>query len=143
MTDKMELAKQFMEKAHFGQQRWDGRPYSTHPAKVVEILENMNIGSIDILCAGYLHDVLEDTIIPRKDIRDKFGEEVADLVDELTFKKGSDEYYWMKCSILSPEAKLIKIADILANMGDKGKKSEHFLTKRTKALEILLRWTLK
>lgn len=140
---KLLLARVFMQEAHKGQTRWDGSSYESHPIKVVEILQNMGFGVIDILCAGYLHDLLEDTLISQKDIEERFGQEVAGYVKELTFKKGSDEYYWLKCSELSPNAKVIKIADILANLGDKGRKSEHFVRKRVRALEILLKDTLK
>lgn len=142
---KLLKAEQFMQEAHRGQTRWDGRPFQVHPVKVVEILESMGFGVIPMLCAGYLHDTIEDTNVTKQMIENEFGSEVADYVDELTFKEGSDEKYWLQCSELSRSAKVIKIADIIANLGDnhRGYLSNHFIQKRTKALEILLRDTLK
>ena len=135
----VKLAKQIMEKAHVGQTRWDGRPYSIHPVKVVEILQDFGVKDEDILIAGYLHDVLEDTGYPELQIKQKFGSRVLSLVQELTYQEGDDEYYWLQTKILSKDAKIIKLADILANLGDEGKKSTHFIQKRVTALRIIMR----
>lgn len=137
-------AVSYMREAHKGQTRWDGRPYEVHPTKVVQILRDMGIEDEQILVAGYLHDVIEDTPITRLDIKRKFGEEVADLVEELTFKEGlTDIGYQLQCAQMSNGAQIIKIADILANISDKGKKSEHFLQKRTVAMILMIKRLLK
>lgn len=139
---KIENAKTVMEKAHRGQTRWDGKtPYSVHPIKVVETLEYFKITDEDILSAGYLHDVLEDTDYSKDAIKEQFGERVLSLVEELTFKGDShdDESYWSQVDKLSKDAKWIKLADILSNLGDSGKKSEHFVFKRVVALRMIMR----
>lgn len=139
---KIELAKTVMEKAHRGQTRRDGEtPYSVHPIKVVETLQYFKITDDDILSAGYLHDVLEDTDYSKDTIKEQFGERVLSLVEELTFKGDShdDDLYWSQVEQLSNDAKWIKLADILSNLGDVGKKSEHFVYKRTVALRIIMR----
>ena len=145
MTQRLNEALVYMQKAHEGQTRWDGiTPYEVHPIKVVNILQDLGVKDEVVLSAGYLHDVIEDTTISRLDIKRQFGEAVADLVDELTFATGkSDQYYHLTCLELSHDAKMIKLADILANISDKGKHSEHFLQKRTTALVLMLSRLLK
>lgn len=137
---KLEEAKEFMEKAHSGQTRWDEvTPYSVHPIEVVRILQSFGVYDTDVLSAGYLHDVVEDTECEIGDIRERFGNEVAEFVDELTFiQDGDDELYWEQCETMSRNTSLIKIADILANLAGDGK-SKHFIEKRTKALELLVK----
>lgn len=137
--NKLENAKKVMEQAHDGQYRWDKRPYSVHPMMVVEILQSFKIADEEVLMAGYLHDVLEDTNYPEALIAQTFGDRVLSLVRELTFEDGDDKTYWNQVSELSETAKLVKLADILANLGDEGKKSQHFIQKRTTALIIILR----
>lgn len=127
-----------MLQAHKDQKRWDGRPYSTHPDKVVEILEMFGITDQELLCAAYLHDVLEDTDVSEDLILCEFGNIVLGLVKELTFKSGSDDFYVEQVRKLSSKSKLIKIADILANITDEGRKSDHFIRKRLRALEVAL-----
>ena len=137
-------AKQLMKQAHKGQTRWDGRSYEIHPEKVVQILQDLRVTDEIVLCAGYLHDILEDTNISSKELWEQFGGLVVELVEELTFKEGlTDREYQLQCIGLSDDAKLIKVADILANISDKGKKSEHFLQKRTVALVLMLSRLLK
>lgn len=128
-----------MCKAHVGQTRWDKKtPYEVHPMRVVEILGELGVTDTDTLCAAYLHDVLEDTNISRVKINKEFGVYVLSLVEELTFPPHvSDEDYWYQCGKISDNARWIKIADIIANV-EGGKKTEHFLDKRMKALIILL-----
>lgn len=138
----VDQAREFMIKAHEGQKRWDGRPYSVHPKKVVNILEKyFGVDVEEILCAAYLHDVLEDTKITEKEIEEKFGWFVARLVKELTFKpeNGSTKEYVELCNKLGFSASLIKIADILANITDEGHKTDHFIRKRVAALKVLLK----
>jgi len=92
------------------------------------------------LSAGYLHDVIEDTKVSLDELEGAYGSRVAHLVQELTFKdsKDDDNLYSQQCMNLSKTAKLIKIADILANITDDGKKSDHFIRKRINGLKMLL-----
>lgn len=139
MNSKLELAEIVMLEAHKGQYRNDKiTPYSVHPINVVRILKKL-VQDEEILIAGYLHDVLEDTDYPPSKILDRFGQRVLDLVNELTFEKNSDkELYWKQVNALSKDAKIIKMADILHNLSDKGKKTENFVHKRIHALEIII-----
>lgn len=130
-------ALEFATIAHKNQFRWDNKtPYIEHPKAVVKLLESFKVKNEDILNAGYLHDVLEDTDVTKAEIRHVFGVTVANLVSELTRPKDAD--YFESCQKMSKDASTIKIADILCNLTDTdSKKSENFVKKRLKALVIL------
>ncbi len=139
MESRMDHALFVMQEAHKGQKRWDGSPYSKHPIDVVYRLTEMGILDEEMICAGYLHDVVEDTPYSYEQIKSNFGEGVEILVEELTFDQGGgEEYYWERCKKMSRNASIIKIADIMSNIGDSGKKSENFINKRVVALQILM-----
>ncbi|MGL4950758.1 MAG: RelA/SpoT family protein [Mycoplasma sp.] len=76
-------AVDFSIKAHDGQKRKSGEPFIIHPLNVAIILINWNLDTPTI-CAGLLHDVVEDTETKIEDIQAKFGHEVAELVEAVT-----------------------------------------------------------
>ena len=68
--DEIEIVKEAYEYAdnlHSGQKRQSGEPYITHPLNVAYILAEMH-ADCDTICAGLLHDTLEDTKISKEDI---------------------------------------------------------------------------
>ncbi|MCF7968162.1 MAG: bifunctional (p)ppGpp synthetase/guanosine-3',5'-bis(diphosphate) 3'-pyrophosphohydrolase [Methylococcaceae bacterium] len=69
--------------AHEGQLRLTGEPYICHPLSVALILAGMRMDVHGIM-AAIMHDVIEDTLISKEELADKFGEEVAELVDGVT-----------------------------------------------------------
>lgn len=71
------------EQAHKGQLRSSGEDYLTHPVEVAFILVDLGMDT-DSICAGLLHDVVEDTYITLEDVTRMFGSEVAALVDGVT-----------------------------------------------------------
>jgi GTP diphosphokinase / guanosine-3',5'-bis(diphosphate) 3'-diphosphatase len=73
-------AYEFAAKAHEGQQRYSGEPYISHPVAVATILAELRLDA-QTLMAALLHDVIEDTGVPKNHIASLFGEEVAELVD--------------------------------------------------------------
>jgi (p)ppGpp synthetase, RelA/SpoT family len=77
-------------KAHEGQYRNSGEPYIVHPVEVAMILANLEL-DVSTIASGLLHDVIEDTSITYEDIKNEFGQEIADLVDGVT-KLGMIEY---------------------------------------------------
>jgi guanosine-3',5'-bis(diphosphate) 3'-pyrophosphohydrolase len=79
----LEAAYLLAKKAHGTQKRHTGEPYITHPIAVAKILAEMHMDPTTII-AAILHDVLEDTALEKQDIAEKFGKEVADLVDGVT-----------------------------------------------------------
>ncbi|MDI6861699.1 MAG: bifunctional (p)ppGpp synthetase/guanosine-3',5'-bis(diphosphate) 3'-pyrophosphohydrolase [Caldisericia bacterium] len=70
----------FAKKAHEGQERASHEPYILHPLNVALILLDFNV-DFSTLAAAILHDVVEDTNVTIDTIRDKFGKEIASLVD--------------------------------------------------------------
>lgn len=79
----LEQAYIFASKAHEGQLRVSGEPFINHPVNVAIILATLELDVITII-AGLLHDVVEDTEVTLDDIENKFGSEVALLVDGVT-----------------------------------------------------------
>ncbi len=84
-------AYDFAQKAHTGHTRYSGEPYLNHLVSVATQLAEMGIGTRTV-AAGLLHDVIEDTDTSLETVREKFGEEIAFLVEGVT-KLGSVRYY--------------------------------------------------
>jgi len=76
----VEQAYLIARKAHQGQKRRSGDAYITHPVAAAVILSEMHMDAQSIM-ATLLHDVIEDTAISKEELADKFGDEVAELVD--------------------------------------------------------------
>ena len=82
-ADRVGAAFALAEKAHEGQKRRSGEPYINHPMYVAVILSELGMDE-DTIIAGILHDVAEDTETSLEDIREKFGPDVAEMVDGVT-----------------------------------------------------------
>lgn len=80
---KIISAYEFAEKAHRGQKRSSGQDYIIHPLAVAEILLDFCMDT-DTICAALLHDVVEDTPATFDDLKKRFGQDVAMLVDGVT-----------------------------------------------------------
>lgn len=81
--EKITQAYKVAEKAHEGQLRTSGDPYITHPLAVASILLDYCMDT-DTICAAVLHDTVEDTDVTLDELRKKFGEDVALMVDGVT-----------------------------------------------------------
>ncbi|MEO6420153.1 MAG: bifunctional (p)ppGpp synthetase/guanosine-3',5'-bis(diphosphate) 3'-pyrophosphohydrolase, partial [Polyangiaceae bacterium] len=82
-ADLIKRAYDFSFRAHNGQTRKSGDPYFVHPASVAGIITELRLDTASV-CAGLLHDVVEDTLASTKDIEKEFGLEIAHLVDGVT-----------------------------------------------------------
>ena len=80
---KIERAFELAKVAHEGQSRASGSPYIVHPAIVADILMDMGLDCATV-CAGLLHDTVEDTSVTDEKLREEFGDEVANLVQGVT-----------------------------------------------------------
>ncbi len=76
-------AYHYGEWAHREQMRKSGEPYFTHPMRVSGIIADLRLDTASV-CAGLLHDVVEDTLATVEDIKGDFGQEIAELVDGVT-----------------------------------------------------------
>ena len=83
-VERITKAFNFANQAHAGVKRNPGEPYIMHPIAVARIVcREMGLGSTSI-CSALLHDVVEDTEYTVEDIRDMFGDKIAQIVDGLT-----------------------------------------------------------
>ena len=112
--------------AHEGVVRKTGEPYITHPVSVACILADLHM-DVPTILAALLHDVVEDTSITTQDIKEKFGQQVAELVDGVTkldkieFQSASQaqaENFRKMLLAMSQDVRviLVKLADRLHNM---------------------------
>jgi RelA/SpoT family (p)ppGpp synthetase len=82
-VEKVREAYRFADSAHLGQFRASGAPYISHPIAVTEICAGWKLDA-NALSAALLHDVIEDQGVTKQELAEKFGPEVAELVDGLT-----------------------------------------------------------
>lgn len=127
-------AYSYAEELHKGQKRQSGEEYITHPLNVAYILADMHADR-DTVCAGLLHDTLEDTSITKEDIASIFNKDIANLVDGVTkiskmnFSSKQDQNLANTRKIITSITEdvriiIIKLADRLHNMRTLGFKSE-------------------
>ena len=126
-VERITKAFNFANQAHAGVKRRSGEPYIMHPIAVARIVcREMGLGSTSI-CSALLHDVVEDTEYTVEDIKDMFGEKIAQIVDGLTKISGGifgeqasaqAENFRKLLLTMSDDIRviLIKIADRLHNM---------------------------
>jgi len=79
-VDRIRDAYEFGAEAHEGQKRLSGEPYIAHPVAVANILADLHLDAPTIV-AAILHDVIEDTATAKDEIAERFGADVAELVD--------------------------------------------------------------
>ena len=116
----------YAEQAHDGQTRRSGEPYVTHPLAVAHILADMHMDHQSLM-AAMLHDVIEDTGIPKDALIEQFGDTVAELVDgvskltQMTFETKAEaqaENFQKMALAMARDIRviLVKLADRLHNM---------------------------
>jgi GTP diphosphokinase / guanosine-3',5'-bis(diphosphate) 3'-diphosphatase len=79
-VERVQEAYELASAAHKGQKRLTGEAYITHPVAVASILADLHLDG-QTICAALLHDVIEDTPTAKEEILERFGREVAELVD--------------------------------------------------------------
>ncbi|QQS33354.1 MAG: bifunctional (p)ppGpp synthetase/guanosine-3',5'-bis(diphosphate) 3'-pyrophosphohydrolase [Acidobacteriota bacterium] len=125
-TEMIRRAYLFSALHHRGQMRASGEPYLVHPLEVSDILADMRLDDVSV-STGLLHDVVEDTLVDLKTIKEYFGDEVALLVDGLTKianisdlpkeKQQAENVRKMVLAMITDvRVVLIKLADRLHNM---------------------------
>ena len=124
--DLINRAYVFAAQKHDGQLRKSGDPYIIHPTSVASIIAEMKLDGASV-CAALLHDVVEDCNVDDDEMKDRFGEEVAFLVDGVTklgkinFTSKEDQQAESFRKMLVAMARdirvlLVKLADRLDNM---------------------------
>ncbi len=82
-VDLLKKAYEYSRRMHEGQKRKSGDPYFIHPVAVATIITDLRLDTASV-CAGLLHDVVEDTLATTRDIEREFGAEIAALVEGVT-----------------------------------------------------------
>lgn len=128
--------------------KYTGEPYIAHPAAVVELVRSVPHTEA-MICAAWLHDVVEDTPATLNEVERVFGHEVATLVEMLTDvskptdgnrskRKAMDRDHTAKSS---PQAKTIKLADLIDNTRSIVTRDRNFakvyLAEKSLLLEVL------
>ncbi len=119
-------AAAFAADKHRDQRRKDAAasPYINHPITVARLLsEQGGVTDVGVLCAALLHDTIEDTNTTEQELREVFGDRVASIVLEVTDDKSLPKAQRKQLQIehasrISAEAKLVKLADKIANVSD-------------------------
>jgi len=101
----------------------DKSPYINHPIALANILAQRWVIDENVLCAAILHDTIEDTKTTADELRKHFGEKITSIVLEVSDDKSLDKDVRKQLQIdhaasLSKEAKLVKLADKIANITD-------------------------
>jgi len=143
--DKVIKAYKLADNLHAGQFRQSGESYISHPLNVAYILSELK-ADVDTICAGLLHDTLEDTPLAKEEIVKEFNQDVARLVDGVTkiskmnFSSKQDQNMANTRKIITSITEdvriiIIKLADRLHNMRTLEFKSE--IKQKENALETL------
>ena len=125
-TELVRQAYRFADAAHLGQMRHSGEPYITHPIAVAAQVAEWKLDA-HALMSALLHDTLEDCGVTKADLLDKFGPQVADMVDGLTKldklqfstrEEGQAESFRKMLLAMARDVRviLVKLADRLHNM---------------------------
>ncbi len=124
--DLLKKAYVYSAKVHQGQVRKSGEPYLVHPLEVCGLLADMKLDEYS-LCAGILHDTIEDTVATAEELGQLFGDQVADIVVGVTklstmpystsHEKAAENFRRMVVAMAKDiRVILVKLADRLHNM---------------------------
>jgi (p)ppGpp synthase/HD superfamily hydrolase len=109
------LAARIAEQAHEGQRDKSGQPYIGHPARVAAHL-TADDAPDEVVAAGWLHDVLEDTKITADDLRNSgIPQRTIDAVNALTHLPGEPLETYLARVRENPDALQVKFADLHDN----------------------------
>ena len=119
-------AAAFAAEKHSGQSRKDvdATPYINHPLALAQILAvEGDVEDAEVIAAALLHDTIEDTQTTGEELRIVFGDRIASMVEEVTDDKGVEKPIGKARQVehaphLSDGAKLVKLADKIANLRD-------------------------
>ena len=102
----------------------DSSPYVNHPISLANILCNEgHVTDVEVICGALLHDTIEDTATTSEELQQEFGPAIRDIVLEVTDDKSLPKAERKQRQIdhaahASPKAKLVKLADKIANLRD-------------------------
>jgi (p)ppGpp synthase/HD superfamily hydrolase len=116
-------AARYAAEKHAGQKRKGaaGEPYVNHVIEVAHLVSTVASGDVNVVIAGLLHDVIEDTDVTAADMSKRFGQDVTTLVMEMTDDKSLPKEERKRLQIehapkMSARAQIIKLADKISNL---------------------------
>jgi (p)ppGpp synthase/HD superfamily hydrolase len=126
MSEKIIKAAEFAKNAHESidqRRKYSNEPYIVHPEAVAELVTTVT-DDVEMICAAWLHDVVEDTPISLTEIHSHFGAGIGELVDDLTDPaQRADGNRATRIAInykhtaqASVRAKTVKLADVIHNL---------------------------
>jgi len=108
-------SQQFAAEVHKGQLKKDGlTSYIQHPAEVVRLLKDIGTKEEDILCAAWLHDVIEDSRVARDKLEKEFNPNISRIVSALT-RDVNRKKYLDRIKKADYSVQIIKLADVIHN----------------------------
>lgn len=107
----VERAYEIAKKAHEGQVDSQNKPYITHPEYVASLCETEEEKIV-----AYLHDTVEDTSVTLEQIREEFGDIIADAVALMTHDASVEYMEYVKEIAKNPLARKVKLCDLTHNM---------------------------
>ena len=145
---KIQRTAEFAKTAHESidqRRKYTNEPYIVHPEMVAEIVASVTDDE-NMICAAWLHDVVEDTPVTLAEIDAEFGDDVAHLVDGLTnVSKPEDGNRETRVAIdrnhtagTDSRTKTIKLADLIANLDGIVDQNARFARKYIAEKELLL-----
>jgi len=135
----IKTAELFAKKKHLGMIKKDGIIlHSKHLEDVVNRLKSLGVVDEEILCTGWLHDIIEDTGTSFEQLFEKFGSKISVLVLSLSKntslpKKQREQTYIKQLKEASIDAKIVKLCDISANLST----LKNYDASRSKKLRII------
>ncbi len=114
-VEQIEAAYRMAAEAHAGQMRASGKPYITHSLAVAQMLAELKLDA-EVIIAGLLHDVPEDTDVSLREIQEEFGPTVSKLVDGVTKLKQASDFKDARSSHLSQSRRELQQAENLRKM---------------------------
>lgn len=127
MKEKVKLAKKLSKTFHKGQTYGLYDYFEYHITGVVNLLKVHNMPAKFIIVA-YLHDIVEDTKIDISTVKNLFGKEIADAVDEMTKRKNESRKEYITRCAANKIARFVKLQDAVFNASNcfKNKNSNQF-----------------
>lgn len=109
----MRKAERFARRLHSGQIDKAGRPYVEHLAFVAG---HISVKNDETETVAWLHDSVEDTQCSLDDIRQEFGNVIAEAVEAITKKQGEHYFSYLERVKANPIARIVKLADLSHNL---------------------------
>lgn len=115
----IQRAFEFAKERHSAQIRADGSLFIIHPLRIANILiGEWKTLDAEVVAAGLLHDVVEDTQTTAREIKESFGDGIGRLIDGMTMWKGSEtaDVYLQRIARGPERLRIVKCADALDNL---------------------------